>query len=165
MKSSSFISVAWLQFLTLVSASKPSCTYKVLYDESNLSVDDPELIIQEIGRNFFFRAKPVDIVNDDNLLKYFSAQDVRFITYLALQKIMQDAKYKIVAQEFSDDFQQEVFHLKKRNTQDEILVATASELVCNSAIMSNLSPEDARMVGYVAGGEYYANHLKKNNNK
>lgn len=76
---------------------------------------------------------------------------VRFITCLSCKQKNQ-AKYKIVMQEFCDQFNQMSFKLKKQGS-GEVITRTAGQISLDKKLINSLSQEDVCSISYIAGYE------------
>lgn len=109
------------------------------------------LIVQVIGKAITLKAKPQELAADDRMLEGFSRKDVRVITYYACTELKQ-SKRKIIVLRFCNNLNKMIFGIKKRGTED-IEQKTANEISLDKALLSELSQEDAHMVGFTTASE------------
>jgi len=106
--------------------------------------DNYKVMMQIINKNITFYANPEDILANDKLIDSLSPRDVRTLTYLGYLSLNQP-KYKILAQKFSAN--SDIFVLKKRG-EKKLVVKTASEIIKEQEILDDISPQDAKTIGY-----------------
>jgi len=116
-----------------------------------LSFDNYLLIIQVIGKSTIIKYTPQEIVVDDKILEGFSKKEIKMITFLACQK-NKEPKFKIIMQEFSENFNKILFKIKNEDG-NEIISKTAAQLISDKEILNNLSKEDANCINFAAGYE------------
>jgi len=110
--------------------------------------------IQVIGKNLTFKSTAHEIAADDEMLEGFSRQDVRTITYFACQELTKP-KYKILVQEFCQQFNKMIFSLKKHDSE-KTMQKTAEEISNDKKLLKELSYEEAHLIGYTAASEKIA---------
>lgn len=110
-----------------------------------------ELVIQIVGKNVTFKSRPEKLAADDQILENFSRQDVRTITYFATQEIKKPT-YKILIHEFCSAFNKMIFSLKKKD-KEEVIQKTADQISSDKELLSQLSPEEAHLVGFMSASE------------
>lgn len=112
------------------------------------------LSIQLIGKSAIFKSTPEEILADNNLVKQFSSTDIRAITYYACQTL-NNPKNKIISKHFSDELNTMVFEVKnyEQNTTSK---KTAAQISLDKQIVTQLSPEDAHMIGYIASQDTHS---------
>lgn len=133
-------------------------SFQPIYRVAELEQDkegDYVAIIQLISKNQIFKAKPEDILADDELTDLFSPRDVRTLTYLGYLGI-NSPKYKILAQRLSEKDNSLVFAVKEKGKKEPVL-KKASEIANDEAFLSSLDQKDAHKVGYTAAHEHSAN--------
>lgn len=129
--------------------------FQPIYRVAELEQDkegDYVAIIQLISKNQIFKAKPEDILADDELTDLFSPRDVRTLTYLGYLGI-NSPKYKILAQRLSEKDNSLVFAVKEKGKKEPVL-KKASEIANDEAFLSSLDQKDAHTVGYTAAHEH-----------
>lgn len=146
-------------FQMLHHTSKPhkEDTYRPIYRVAELEQDkegDYVAVIQLISKNQIFKAKPEDILADDELTDLFSPRDVRTLTYLGYLGI-NSPKYKILAQRLSEKNNSLVFAVKEKGKKQPV-IKTASEIATDENFLASLDQKDAHMVGYTAAQEQTA---------
>ena len=106
------------------------------------------LKIQVTGKASLFDTTPEAILANDNLVNLFSAIDIRTITYYACQE-KNKPKSEVISKRFCEKQNTLIFGIKdtENNRVNEV---TATELSLNKKILSQLSAEDAHMIGYVS---------------
>lgn len=112
--------------------------------------DDYLVVIQLIGKNTVFNAKPEEILADDQLVDRFSPKDIRTLTYLGYLGI-NGPKYKILAKKLSQN-EKSTFLIKKKGHK-KVTVKTADQIIHETDIIQHLNAEDAKTVGYTAASE------------
>lgn len=121
--------------------------------------------IQAINKNIIFKVAPEEILADDNLVDLFSPRDIRTLTYLGYLGI-NGPKYKILAQRLSEKNDKTLFSLYKKGG-GKLTIKSASEIAYEKEILDNLTPADAKIVGYTLANESMQNEkqLKQAINK
>lgn len=132
-------------------------SYTPSYRILNIEQDDDNdytVVVQLIGKNASFSAKPEKILADDNLVNAFAPTDIRTLTYLGYLGI-NSPKYKILAKRLSENSDQMLFALRKKGDKD-YQVVTADEISKNEDIIKGLSQKEAHMVGLTTAAEHEA---------
>ena len=133
--------------------SNKNNTYKPYYRVLELIQDEDNNYtaqIQVINKSLTFYSKPEEILVDDKLVNMFSPIDVRTLTYLGYLGI-NSPKYKILAQRLLNN-QRTVFIIKKSGKKN-IIVKTAAELLQEQDMITSMSPDDAKTIGYTVAIE------------
>ena len=75
--------VKWFvnQLNELQKVSPQNVIYKIAGKEKCKKSGEEKLIIQVVGKNVFVKLTPIELMNDEEMLKGFSPLDVRTITY------------------------------------------------------------------------------------
>ncbi len=135
-------------------------TYKPLYKLTEILENEDEhiVVIQLIGKNIVFNAKPEDILADDQLVDRFAPRDIRTLTYLGYLGI-NGPKYKILAKKLSQN-DKSTFLIKKKG-EKKVIVKTAEQIIHESDIIPNLNAEDAKIIGYTAASESFMQEKKQ----
>jgi hypothetical protein len=107
--------------------------------------------VQLINKNSVFQAKPEEILANDHLVDQFSPRDVRALTYLGYLMI-NNPKYKILAQRLSEDQDKFLFALRKKG-EKKVIVKTAEEIMQEKEILNSLEAQDAQTIGYAIATE------------
>jgi hypothetical protein len=135
----------------LKQANKEAGEYKLVEIKKGELGEEPEVLVQVRNTSHSFLLKAFDAVKNNELLNKFSREDVRMLTYLAC-----DYKYrpkvKIEKLNFCSKINRLVFSVIS-GSKDSKKNKLASELVNNKEAISNMSPEDAKKVGYTAASE------------
>ncbi|HVV67679.1 MAG TPA: hypothetical protein VG895_05610 [Patescibacteria group bacterium] len=129
-----------------------------LVEINHTEMDEYIVTVQVIHKNSVFQAKPEEILANDYLVDKFSPQDIRALTYLGYLMI-NNPKYKILAQRLSEKHDSVLFALRKRGN-DKIIIKTADEIMRETDIIDNLKAKDAQTIGYIAATENIANEEK-----
>ena len=132
-----------------------------LYKIVDIKTDDENkkiLIVQLAKKNIIYKFLPKDILADNSLMEGFSKKDVRTITYLACNP--EKPKTKIITQEFNGKLNSMVFGIQRFGNKT-IIKKTANEISFDKSLVSELTPEEALMVGYMLADENVA-HEKDN---
>jgi hypothetical protein len=147
-------------FLVYLKNSKAKDVYKPLYKLTEILEDQEEyvVVIQLIGKNIVFNAKPEEILADDSLVDRFSPRDIRTLTYLGYLGI-NGPKYKILAKKLSQH-ENATFLIKKKG-EKKIIVRTAEQILNETSIIQHLNAEDAKTVGYTAASESVISEKKQ----
>lgn len=124
--------------------------YRVV-DIEELEQGHYQVTVQVSGKSTVFKTTPSKLLADDNMVDQFSQRDIRALTYLGYHEI-HSPKYHILATKHIKDQSQTVFAVKKRG-EEEVMVKTAAELSSDKEIVSNLSQEQAHMLGFTSGTE------------
>ncbi len=138
-------------------AINPNLSYTPRYRLLNILQDNDDNYtahIQLINKSITFYTKPEEILADDKLVNMFSPTDVRTLTYLGYLGI-NAPKYKILAHRMLDN-QKTVFIIKKSGDKS-IIVKTATEILQEQDIISNMKPSDASTIGYTVALENIQN--------
>ncbi len=133
--------------------NKKSLQSTTLYKIVDIKTDKDNntiLIVQLSKRNIVYKFTPKDILADNTLLEGFSKLDIRTITYLACNP--NKPKTKILTQEFNEKLNSMVFGIQ-RSGNKKILKKTANEISIDKPLISELTPEEALMVGYMLADE------------
>ena len=130
--------------------------YTPIYQVVEINEDDEEYTatIRLRNKNITFFAKPEEILADDKLVDCFSPRDIRALTYLGYLGINRP-KYKILAQKLSQN--EKISFLLKKKGEKKVIIKTADQILEHSDIISNMNPEDAKLVGYTIGSENVIN--------
>jgi ribosomal protein S12 len=128
-------------------------SYYRIIDVKTDSTNRKMLIVQLRNKNVVYKFSPKEVLADNTLLEGFSKQDIRNITYLAYSS--QKLKTKIVMQEFSDKLNSMVFGIQRSGNKN-ILKKTAKEISFDKNLISELTPEEALMVGYMLADESFS---------
>ncbi len=112
--------------------------------------DDYIVVIQLIGKNIVFNAKPEEMLAEDHLVDRFSPRDIRTLTYLGYLGI-NAPKYKILAKKLSQD-EKASFWIQKKG-EKKVIIKTAEEIIHETEIIESLNADDAKTVGYTAAAE------------
>jgi hypothetical protein len=134
--------------------NKPKYMVNEIFQEN----DEYFVSVQVSGKNEMFKARPEEILANDNLVDQFSQRDVRTLTYLGYLGI-NGPKYKILAKKLSKN-EKTIFFLKKRGER-VVVSKTADEIVNESDIIEYLNSEDAKLMGYTAASESIVNEEKQ----
>ena len=132
-------------------ANQHSAPYRVVEVEKD-DHGDYTAVIQVSGKNITFKAKPEEILADDEMTLKFSPLDVRTLTYLGYVDL-NNPKYRILAKQFSDEVGRTVFAVHEKGKKD-YEVKTAAEITTNEEIIASLDQKDAHMVGYTSATEH-----------
>lgn len=146
-------------FRTLESHSGKA-VFKPAYKLIEISEEEDEyvVVIQLIGKNIVFNAKPEELLADDSLVDQFSPRDIRALTYLGYLGI-NAPKYKILAKNLSQH-ENAAFWIKKKGDKKAI-IKTAEQIMNETDIIQSMNAEDAKMVGYTAATESVLNERKE----
>lgn len=147
-------------FLVCLKNSKAKDAYKPLYKLTEILEDQEEyvVVIQLIGKNIVFNAKPEEILADDSLVDKFSPRDIRTLTYLGYLGI-NGPKYKILAKKLSQH-ENATFLIKKKG-EKKVIIRTAEQILNETSIIQHLNAEDAKTVGYTAASESVISEKKQ----
>lgn len=104
-----------------------------------------------ISNNESIVTKPEAILADDIFVDKFSPGDIRTLTYLGYLGVNLP-RYKILAKRLAENQDKLVFAVKKRG-DDNVVIKTASEIISEKEILSNLPAKDAQMLGYTIAQE------------
>ena len=132
-------------------ASAQSAVYRVVEVEKD-EHGDYTAVIQVSGKNITFKAKPEEILADDEMTMKFSQLDVRTLTYLGYVDL-NNPKYRILAKQFSEEVGRTVFAVHKKGEKDYD-VKTAAEIATDEELIKSLDQKDAHMVGYTSATEH-----------
>ncbi len=124
----------------------------IIYRIIGLKSKQNKLIIQLVGKSLIIELSPHEIVADDKLLEGFSKKDIRAITYLACE-IIKKPKYKIIMQEFSEEYSEMKFQLKEVLGKT-VITKSAIQILLDKDILTNMSNDDIKSISYMAGYEY-----------
>jgi hypothetical protein len=129
-----------------------------------ISIDQDDLAnyianIQIVGKSHVFKAKPEEILADDNFTNSFSQKDVRLLTYLGYLSV-NSPKYKILAQRLSEQDNKILFAILKRGEKAPT-VKTAEEISADSEIIQCLNQKDAHLIGYATATEQISRDEKQ----
>lgn len=138
------------QYKTFKQTYQKEITYR-LVEVKEEKEGQYNLIIQVIGRATTLTASTEEILANDAWIECFSSKDIRTITYYAT-KALHTNKKRIVVQAFSIDTNQTLFDIKDIKT-GQIIQKTATEILMDSHLLHELTPEEAHRVGYVASEE------------
>lgn len=128
-------------------------TYYRIVDVKTDTDNKSTLIVQLRNKNIVYKFSPKEVLADNALLDGFSKKDIRNITYLAYHP--QKSKTKIITQEFSDKLNGMVFGIQRSGNKN-ILKKTAKEISFDKNLVSELTPEEALMVGYMLADESFS---------
>ena len=131
--------------------------YRPVYRVARIEKTDTgeySIVIQMIGKAMGYRIKPEKLLADDAMVDLFSPRDIRSLTYLGHLGI-NAPKYKILAQQLSEEKDQTIFALHKKGDKNHSVV-TAQEISSNEEILKNLSQKEAHMIGFAAATEQMA---------
>lgn len=131
-------------------AASYSPVYRVVSIELN-KTGEYIVVIQIIGKAVTYCIKPETLLADDAMVDLFSPRDIRNLTYLGYLGI-NAPKYKILAQQLSDEKDQTIFALRKTGDKKHSVV-TAQEISSNEEILKGLSQKEAHMIGFAAATE------------
>jgi hypothetical protein len=101
------------------------------------------------GADNFFKSTLKEILGNEEILQGFSPKDIRNITYLYCLEVLRP-NYKIIAQEYSEELQQDIFTLKKIG-EDYTLRKTAEEISTDKEFIKQFRQLDAHKIGYNLG--------------
>ncbi len=149
------------KFFKFLASLHQKHTYTPAYrlaEINHTEMDEYIVTVQVIHKNSVFRAKPEEILANDHLVDKFSPRDIRALTYLGYLMI-NNPKYKILAQRLSEKHDSVLFALRKRG-DDKIIIKTADEIMRETDIINNLKAKDAQTIGYVVATENMANEEK-----
>lgn len=135
-------------------------TYTPSYRLLEIKQDEEENYIVHIQlslKNITFYAKPEEILSDDSLVDQFSPKDIRTLTYLGYLGI-NAPKYTILAKRLMGN-EKITFALKKRG-EKEPLIKTADQILKEQEIISSMSPNDAKVIGYTVATEIFQDEKK-----
>lgn len=85
------------------------------------------------------------------MVDLFSPRDIRNLTYLGYLG-MNAPKYKILAQQLSENCDQTIFALHKKGDKKHSVV-TAHDISSNEDILKSLNQKEAYMIGFAAATE------------
>ena len=147
-------------FLQYIKKTQADGIYKPLYKLMDILESNEEyvVVIQLIGKNIVFNAKPEELLADDSLVDRFSPRDIRTLTYLGYLGI-NGPKYKILAKKLSQH--DNASFLIKKKGEKNIIVRTAAQILNETNIIQYLNAEDAKTVGYTAASESVVNERKQ----
>jgi len=120
--------------------------------------DEHHVVIKAINKNITYSTKPEEILANDHLVNQFSPIDIRTLTYLGYLG-MNTPKFKILAKKLSQS-DQAIFLLKKKG-ENKIITKTANQIINEEGIISSISAEDAKSVGYTIASEDFINEKKQ----
>ena len=120
--------------------------------------DEHHVAIKAINKNITYTTKPEEILANDYLVDQFSPRDIRTLTYLGYLG-MNAPKFKILAKKLSQSAQA-IFLLKEKGGE-KIITKTANQIINEEKIISHMSSEDAKSVGYTIAHEDLANEKKQ----
>jgi len=132
--------------------------YRIVDKKYSKKLKQDILIIQASGRNIFFESTLKEILGNEEILQGFSPQDVRNITYLYCVEVLRP-NYKIIAQEYSEELQQDIFTIKKIG-EDHSMRKTAEEISTDKEFIKQFGQLDAHKIGYNLGEIHSANERK-----
>lgn len=138
----------------LQSTQNKGDSYTPIYRVANIEQDkvgDYCVTIQMIGKAVAYTVKPEELLADDKMVDLFSPRDIRNLTYLGYLG-MNSPKYKILAQQLSENCDHTLFALHKKGDKKHSVV-TAKEISSNEEILKSLTQKEAHMVGYAAATE------------
>jgi hypothetical protein len=112
-------------------------------------VDSTDIVvIQVVGKNLFFTKKIVELVDDEVLLQGFSAQDVKYMCFLAFHKLQSPMYY--ISSTILDETKQPLFEIRQVNASGTC-VMTPHELLQSSIFPNDFSKKDVLHVGFILG--------------
>ena len=117
------------------------------------------VVIQMVGKAVAYTVKPETLLADDKMVDLFSPRDIRNLTYLGYLG-MNAPKYKILAQQLSENCDQMIFALHKKGDKKHSVV-TAQEISSDEEILKNLSQKEAHMIGFAAATEQMTDEKKQ----
>lgn len=129
-------------------------SYTPIYRVASIDQDQSgeySVTIQMIGKAVAYTIKPEELLADDKMVDLFSPRDIRNLTYLGYLG-MNAPKYKILAQQLSENCDQTIFAIHKKGDKKHSVV-TAKEISANEEILKNLSQKEAHMIGFAAATE------------
>lgn len=138
----------------LQSAKNKGDSYSPIYRVASIEQDksgEYSVTIQMIGKAVAYTIKPEELLADDKMVDLFSPRDIRNLTYLGYLG-MNAPKYKILAQQLSENCDHTLFAIHKKGDKKHSVV-TAKEISSNEEILKNLSQKEAHMIGYAAATE------------
>jgi len=134
------------------------CAYRIVDKKYSKKLKQDVLVIQATGRNIFFESTLKKILGNEEILQGFSAKDIRNITYLYCLEVLRP-NYKIIAQEYCEELQQDIFTLKKIG-EDYTLRKTAEEISTDKEFIKQFGQLDAHKIGYNLGEIHSAKERK-----
>ncbi len=141
------------QMYELQKVSPQNFIYKIAGKEKCKKSSEEKLVVQVVGKNVFIKLTPIELMNDEAMLKGFSPLDVRTITYLACHTGKEKKSlYRIVAQFFSKTRNEEMFTIQAESDAMQI-VKSAQELSSDPELINKFASQDAHRIGYVSGVE------------
>lgn len=114
--------------------------------------------VQIVGKGHIFKAKPEEILSDDDMTCSFSQKDIRMLTYLGYLSV-NSPKYKILAQRLSEQDNKILFAILKRG-EKKPTIKTADQISSDNNIIQNLTQRDAQMIGYTLATEQILSEQK-----
>lgn len=114
-------------------------------------VGDYIVTIQFVGKNTVVKAKPEELLADDQMVDQFSPRDIRTLTYLGYLGI-NAPKYKVLARKLSEDSDQMLFAIHKKG-ESKYTIKTAQEISSTPEILESLPQKDAHDIGFVTATE------------
>jgi len=136
------------------SAKNKNESYTPIYRVASIDQDksgEYSVVIQMIGKAVAYTIKPEELLADDKMVDLFSPRDIRNLTYLGYLG-MNAPKYKILAQQLSENCDHTIFALHKKGDKKHSVV-TAKEISSNEEILKSLSQKEAHMIGFAAATE------------
>lgn len=136
--------------------SRENNIYRIV-EIKQLGSNQNKIIVQVINKSSIIECSPREIVAIDWFLEGFSKKDIRTITYLACKQI-NNPKYKIISQDFCDQFNRIIFKLREAENNASMR-KTAAEIIMDKHLLNNLSKEDINSISYIAGYECSQNKI------
>jgi len=136
------------------SAKNKNESYTPIYRVASIDQDksgEYSVVIQMIGKAVAYTIKPEELLADDKMVDLFSPRDIRNLTYLGYLG-MNAPKYKILAQQLSENCDHTIFALHKKGDKKHSVVS-AKEISSNEEILKSLSQKEAHMIGFAAATE------------
>jgi len=146
----------WQAFRTFMKSSHNHQTFTPVYRLVEIAQNDEGdyiVTIQIINKSVIFKARPEELLANDDSVDLFSPRDIRTLTYLGYLGI-NAPKYKVLAKRLLENDNQLVFLLKKKG-EKHIIAKTAAEISKESDLLKSLDAKDAQMIGYAAAAEHF----------
>jgi len=124
--------------------------YRIVNIENDtMGITKVKVHIVGSGKDILF--SPEELASNDQMIERFSKQDVRALTYYAINNVNKP-KYKITGSVFCDKLKKILFSIKQHGF-DNITEKTAADISADQSMMISMSQKDAHRVGYIYGSE------------
>lgn len=119
--------------------------YKIISWQKGKNIEEDRLIMRVVGTHTNVPLTPLEIYNDDELIKGFSPSDVKIIATLALS-CKCNAKYELLLQEFRGNLD-DYFMVYGTKGLVKKLRISVDDLSKNMELIDGFSPQDAFKIG------------------